>query len=274
MDDNGPLADDPPPPPALKRRYDIELPKRKIPGEPDRYRLPATQIIRKKSQAPPEPVCFRFRSRIIWATSTPVHRDHPNVWRLRLDPSPTQRLIRLLVHCLPVWIRTWAEFAFPEWFLPTGVILKRERQEKDAEEGLFDTEIRAYNQLQPLQGIVVPVCYGQTRYKGARALMLQDVGGVSLAEPAGATLEFDQFSRLLQECFRALHGLGVNPEDPQLGNFILVDGRIVAVDLEMVSFDRSPDENASFMASEITWMASMYQRIRASLRREGLLKAA
>lgn len=134
--------------------------------------------------------------------------------------------------------------------------------------------MRAYKQLKPLQGIVVPICYGQTQYKGARTLILQDVGGVSLAEPPGAILEFDKLSQLLQECFRALHSLGVNPEDPQLENFILADGRIIAVDLEIVTFDKSADENASFMASEITWMAKLYQRRRAYLRKHGLLEAA
>lgn len=134
--------------------------------------------------------------------------------------------------------------------------------------------MRAYKQLQPLQGIVVPFCYGHIRYKGARTLILQDVGRTSLAEPPGAILEFEELSQLLQECFRALHGLGVNPEDPQLDNFILVNGKIIAVDLEMVTFDRSADENASFMASEISWLLDLYQRRRASLRRDGLLEAA
>lgn len=133
--------------------------------------------------------------------------------------------------------------------------------------------MEAYRRLKPLQELVIPVCYGEANYDGARALVFQDVGGASLAEPAGATLELGELSRLLQECYRALHALGVHHEDPQLGNFRLVGERLIAVDLERVAFDMSADDNAFFMAPSIYHLASRYQDIRAFLRSEGLLEA-
>lgn len=193
-------------------------------------------------------------------------------------PTPAQHFVRVLFGLLRGFICLWAERALPEWFLPTDIIMKSQRAECEPQVAreLFDTEVRAYKRLTPLQGKTVPICYGQVRHDGAQALLLQDVGGVSLAEPAGATLDLDTLSRLLQECYSALHALGVHHDDPQLGNFRLVDGgsRIIAVDLEMVAFDRSAEENAFFLKTSILQLASRYQEMRAGFRREGLLVAA
>ncbi|KAJ4246235.1 hypothetical protein NW757_009688, partial [Fusarium falciforme] len=175
-------------------------------------------------------------------------------------------------------VRSYVKSVFPEWFLLTNIVLKTERQGKEEEHGdpdeLMDTEIRAYEQLKPVQGVVVPVYYGEVRCNGFRSMIVQDVGGASLREPEGILLELDEFARLLEECYVALISFGVNLEDSQLENFILVDGKVMAVDLEMVSFYRTEDEMKQFMYMDISDLARRYQDHRKYLRREGWLEAA
>ncbi|KPM39094.1 hypothetical protein AK830_g7458 [Neonectria ditissima] len=280
MDDYIVLANEPPPPPPPKPIEGVQIPRFKIPGEPERYRLPAAAIEGARTERLPHPktVHFRFRTRSVSATGAFVDSYHPNVLRLRIHPSSAQRVIGLVTNLFPRRICSFVKSAFPEWFLPDNLILKKERDGKEDEYGdpdeLMDMEVKAYKKLKSLQGIVIPNFYGQVRFNEARAIILQDIGGVSLAEPAGATLDFDTFSTLLQECCCALQSCGVTPEDHQLGNFVLVENKIMAVDLEMVSFDKPTEYTRTSMWNGITWMARLYRDRRAYLRKQGLLEAA
>ena len=118
---------------------------------------------------------------------------------------------------LPGFVRCWAESHFPEWFLPERIALKTRRMDFYDDEPideivkteLHETELKAYDRLKPLQGLVVPRCYGEAIYDGAPALVLEDVGGHSLAAPEGCLLTPEQLSTMLQECYRALHAFGV-----------------------------------------------------------------
>jgi hypothetical protein len=120
-----------------------------------------------------------------------------------------------------------------EWFIPSHVVLKAQKQPDRGEEQtvieLFDTEVKAYHRLKPVQGLVVPNLYGLCRYNGMRALILDHLSGVSLASPEGATLCLEELSDLLQPCYRAMHAFGVQHDDPHVGNFQLVDGKIMAL---------------------------------------------
>ncbi|RSM19251.1 hypothetical protein CDV31_001928 [Fusarium ambrosium] len=254
----------------------VKLPKFKIPGEPDRYRLTATGTTREPTPSL-QSVQFWFRTRLVSATGRAVDSYHLNVLRLRVDPSPLQQFIHGVVGFAPQLARSFVQRVFPEWFLATNIVLKTERQGKEEEHGdadeLMDTEIRAYERLKPVQGVVVPVYYGQVRCNGSRSIIVQDVGGASLREPEGMLLELDEFVRLLEECYTALISFGVNLEDSQLGNFILVDGKVMAVDLEMVSFYRTEDEMKQFMYMDMSELARRYRDHRKYLRREGWLEA-
>lgn len=139
---------------------------------------------------------------------------------------------------------------------------------------LFDTEVKAYDRLRPVQGVVVPRCYGVCRYDGTRALLLEQLGGVSLASPPGLTLKLEDLAEMLKVCYRALHAFGVQPDDPQPGNFQLLEGKIMMLDLERVMFDRSAEDNAFFMKTDIEELAARYRALQAFFRFEGLLEAA
>lgn len=219
---------------------------------------------------------FRFRTRLISGTGTPVSSLHHHILRLRIVPSRLHWLIQGLLSLLPARCRSWAKSVIPEWFLPETVILKPEKD--TGEEGvgaeLFDTEVEAYARLSPLQGTVTPVCYGQARYNGRRALILQDVDGKCIHEPEGLTLSLYDLSNMLHQCYSALHACGVHQEDPQLNNFVLADNRLVALDFERVAFDLSEEERACFTESGIHHLANRYAGMQASFRRQGLLEAA
>jgi hypothetical protein len=188
------------------------------------------------------------------------------------------RLIGSCTNILPAFARSWVHTAFPEWFLPSQAVLKVHKNgdngEEDELEELFDTEVKAYNRLKPLQGVVIPHSYGCLNYNGSKALLLERLGGVSLRSPEGATLGLEELSGLLQPCYRALHTFGVQHDDPQPANFQLVDGKIMVLDLERVMFDLSADEKACFMSTNIGDIASRYRDIQAFYRREGWLEAA
>jgi tRNA A-37 threonylcarbamoyl transferase component Bud32 len=177
---------------------------------------------------------------------------------------------------LPAFARSWANTLFPEWFLPVHVVLKTQNQGEDEPvlRELFDTEVQAYDRLKPLQGVIVPRCYGRLHYNGSRAMILERLGGVSLASPEGATLQLEQLSALLQPCYRALHAFQVHHDDPQPANFQLVDGKIMVLDLERVMFDLSADDMGYFLKTNIEDLAIRYRDMQVYYRHEGLLEAA
>ena len=75
------------------------------------------------------------------------------------------------------------------------------RISKDVEEltktELIEIELKAYDQLKPLQGLVVPRCFGEACYDGFQAVVLEDVGSHLLASLVGALLILKQLSTML-----------------------------------------------------------------------------
>lgn len=185
-------------------------------------------------------------------------------------------LIGFCVGLLPAFAKSWVQAVLPEWFLPSHVVLKRQKEGGEAmiNEEQFDTEVKAYGRLKPLQGVVIPTCYGRLYYNGGRAMILEYLGGVSLSSPEGATLRQEELSTLLQLCYRALHDLGVHHDDPNLSNFQLVDGNIMVLDFESAVFDLSVDEQAFFMKTNIWDLALRYRRMQAFYLKDGLLEGA
>lgn len=62
---------------------------------------------------------------MIRATATPADGEHMNVLRLELQPSTMQRVVRFLFILLPHPARVWLEAAFPEWHLPSRLVLEK-----------------------------------------------------------------------------------------------------------------------------------------------------
>ncbi|KAK5998644.1 hypothetical protein PT974_01025 [Cladobotryum mycophilum] len=257
------------PPPVDENPFQIRRPYGK-PGEPERFRLAKT-ITSEYPHLRQETVSFRFRTRVITATGTIVHWHFPLVRRLRIHPSRIQDFLNWLTSLLPLLVDSWIKGIFPEWFLPPNIILKTQKQDQ---EELFDKEVKAYNLLRPIQGITVPRFYGLTRYEGARSIILQDIGGASLFDPKGLLLDFEELRDLLQTCHREIHPYGIHQGDTQLGNFQLVDGRMMALDFEMAEFDLAEERKTLFMKLSISEIARKYRDAQLREWKRGNLEAA
>ncbi|OAR01714.1 hypothetical protein LLEC1_03257 [Akanthomyces lecanii] len=116
------------------------------------------------------------------------------------------------------------------WSLPNTVIVKKEKRKCHEE---FTTELDMYKRLGALQGKQIPVCYGKAFCDGTRALVLQEVGGVSLLHRS-ALLETteEQMMTMISRSYRPMTDRGIAYDDWKPDNFRLVDGEIVFLDLE------------------------------------------
>ncbi|KAM7188715.1 hypothetical protein V8F33_010485, partial [Rhypophila sp. PSN 637] len=124
------------------------------------------------------------------------------------------------------------ESFFPEWNLPSVLILKKQMEGWEEE---FDTEKATYARLRPLQGIVIPEFLGEVRYEKTRAMLLSDIGGACLAAAEGSLLEVADFRRMLHEALHSFAPFRILPEDVKLANFHYTGDKVMVVDLEMVS---------------------------------------
>lgn len=151
---------------------------------------------------------------------------HENVVFLDVLPSIFDQLLGLIRHLPDKW-QPWLESRLPELFLPQKLILKREKVNW---EDNFDNEKRVYQALTPVQGRVVPRCYGQvkcprTARTGTRALLLSDIGGMTLDRKATRSIGMERLEDMLWVAIRAVAALGVGHDDYKLTNYRLVGGQ-------------------------------------------------
>ncbi|KAK4133954.1 hypothetical protein BT67DRAFT_456398 [Trichocladium antarcticum] len=216
---------------------------------------------------------FRFGTRIIAATGARADGEHPNVLRLRVHHSTVQAIAQALHRHLPSSLRSWASSLFPEWFLPTNIILKKQKPGWEEE---FDTEQATYQRLKCLQGLVIPTYYGQATHNKTRALVLSDIGGACVAEPAGAVLREQDVRPLFDQALGALASQGISHDDLKLDNFHLVDRggdrAIMVVDLERVNeLPPEPDRCARLVRNDVRFLMRAYRDHVECLREDGLL---
>ncbi|SPQ21176.1 a505a8da-e047-4946-99ab-bbf81f681c51 [Thermothielavioides terrestris] len=144
----------------------------------------------------------------------------------------------------------------------------RELNVEDGWEDEFENEKAIYQRLAPVQGTVVPVCYGEascpaTDDTGPRALVLSDIGGIGLYEDAAGGLDTEHVEAMLLEALRALTNLGVTHDDSKLDNFRLVreKDRIMVIDFDssyIMAETDDPEANArsdAKFAAEQYWLA-------------------
>ncbi|KAK3317508.1 hypothetical protein B0T19DRAFT_446474 [Cercophora scortea] len=223
----------------------------------------------------PRTISFRLGSRCITATGAPHDREHPNVLQLRVHRSALQLLVRTLLRCLPSSLRSWACSSFPEWFLPTDIVFKKQKVGWDEE---FATEQATYEKLRCLQGRVIPVCYGQTQHEGTHALILSDIGGACVAEPRGAVLTEQSMRPLFEKALSVLASHGIGQDDLKLDNFHLVDDgeskAIMVVDLERVNVLPPEMNRAKSVQHDVNFLMRAYRDHLECLRFDGLLLPA
>jgi hypothetical protein len=158
------------------------------------------------------------------------HQDgHPHILRLSTQPTILDVAIRCAANWLPSFARKWLQRFLPGPFLPPTVIIKKLKPTWDAE---FDHEKSIYQKLKPLQGHVIPILYGEGSCDGTRALVLSDVGGVSLYGDQVRCLSESRIKEMLRPALRAILSMGVEPGDENPRNFHLVEDRIFILDFE------------------------------------------
>ena len=191
---------------------------------------------------------------------------------LRLHRTLLERAFQILLSFLPASITSWIQDKLPEWCLPENIVFKIQKDDW-AEE--FERERAIYEQLRPLQGVVIPHCYGCVNYDGKRALILSNIGGACLATPAGAVLAEKDLKPLLSQALTALAQMGVAHDDTKLDNFHLVtnDGKdkIMIVDLEIVDTSPSEDNYAFATFSNVSHMIGLYRMHLDCLQHDGYL---
>lgn len=166
-------------------------------------------------------------------------------------------------------MRAWFESCFPEWNLPSLLILKKQKEGWEEE---FDTEKAAYGRLQALQGTVIPQFLGQVQCDKTRGMLLSDIGGVCLAAPEGSLLEVANFRRMLHEALTTFAPFRILPEDVKLANFHYTGDKVMVVDLEMVSRQPLTDKYLTEeIESMVNTLAEFYEDNQFAYWEDGLI---
>lgn len=145
--------------------------------------------------------------------------------------------------------------------LPRSIIVKLEKKERSP---AFQKEIDAYNNLQSLQGTVIPTVLGEGLFHGRRALFLSDVDGKTLYEAAAAEIDEKKIETYLKNALYALWECKAEYKDENPDNFLVCQDRIVIIDLEDVEFpvegkrwERSVNSgNSDYLLSRYRYMRS------------------
>ena len=151
----------------------------------------------------------------------------------------------------------------PEWFLPTRVILKRQKPQWEEE---FEREKAIYEILRPAQGSVVPVCYGEVRCclgddwhasPKRRSLILSELGGWDLNGDDCPKIAIPKLEKMLKDAFREMRNLGVVPDDLKLENVRFLGDKVMFIDFEIAN--TCPDSLDYLAENGIDRIVSKYQ---------------
>ncbi|CAH0046381.1 unnamed protein product [Clonostachys solani] len=233
---------------------------------------------------------FWFRTRWVKTLSRPVHRNTVNLLHAQVKPPPmVVRLPLRMLRFLPKAVSTWARKHFPEWFLPSTLIVKC-RKPNDPERikcllpdgeppylSHFDSEIMAYERLKDLQGVTIPKFLGRTKCNGRHAMLIQDVPGAYLSDPKGATLTYDEVRDLMEKCYSELAEFSAVQTDPSTRNFVLLPGRqrLMTVDLESMIIGYPDQLLLDFdTVCSLGAVTRRYLGLQKHFRKEGFLEAA
>ncbi|KAK4143563.1 uncharacterized protein C8A04DRAFT_28758 [Dichotomopilus funicola] len=178
---------------------------------------------------------FKLGRQTVTASGTWADNVHPNVLRLHIHRTPFDEYMHCIFSKLPPVFLRLLFHVFPLWTLPRTFIVKKQKPNWDEE---FENEKRMYERLRPLQGSTIPICFGEVVFEDRRALILSDVGNLSLCDKPAWRRDQQQISDMLDDAFRALTRFGVEYGDLKLDNFHITSTpsgeKIVIVDLESV----------------------------------------
>ncbi|PHH89224.1 hypothetical protein CDD83_6477 [Cordyceps sp. RAO-2017] len=150
--------------------------------------------------------------------------------------------------------------------LPREIVLKK----KDAEnESLFETEQRCYDKLHYLQGRLIPRYYGLASIDGTPALVLSDVGGITMLNEGMPWLAESYLRETLRKPLEEIRAAGVLLEDVSLTNMHYCGGGVFRVlDFELVKMDQSVDGPVvrEDVDSQVESLVDRYQERQVAIR--------
>ena len=196
---------------------------------------------------------FTLGCQTVSASGTYAGEIHDNVLRPHIHRTAFDEFLHKIISHLPLLLLKLITPVFSRWTLPRTFILKKQKPDWDDE---FENEKRMYARLSVIQGSKIPVCFGETSLDGCRALVLSDVGRITLCDKPALQRDRDEMGKMIDDAFWALMKFGVGYGDIKLDNFHLVsspDGdRIMIVDLEFVEEldPRRPPERATVYSAD------------------------
>ncbi|RTE70813.1 hypothetical protein BHE90_014786 [Fusarium euwallaceae] len=202
-------------------------------------------------------VKFQFKANTLSAIGERTDAEHPNVLRLTILRSAFDRAIISILLALPYTLQNFARALVPGYFLPSRIILKKMKAGWNDE---FDNEVCMYERLRPAQGYLIPICYGLAWCDGKRALVLSKVEGIMpFEQPVETPLDALEFCRRLRVAYQELGTYGLMYGDPKLDNYLLVDDRIVIVDLETVEEAKEEGDVEYVIESNVEFARDRYR---------------
>ncbi|RSL39074.1 hypothetical protein CEP53_014336 [Fusarium sp. AF-6] len=122
--------------------------------------------------------------------------------------------------------------------LPQHVVVKIEDHDlqhpvDDAGDNFFDTEAKIYRHLQRLQGEHIPKLYGIAIMGGSRAMVLSDVGEITMVDENMPLLEESVVRQKLRKPLEAVRLAGVYHENAGPKNIVYCDGKFIVLDFEL-----------------------------------------
>lgn len=158
--------------------------------------------------------------------------------------------------------------------LPQHVVVKIEnrnlqQQGDDAGDNLFDTEAKIYRHLQRLQGEHIPKLYGIAIMGGSRAMVLSEVGGLTMVDENMPLLEESLLREKLRKPLQAIRLAGVYHEDVGPKNILYCDGEFVVLDFELAKVCvGSVQEMAEEVDMQIDDLVYYYKKRQRAIRKD------
>lgn len=188
----------------------------------------------------PRPIEFRLGLSLLHATAECLDPMFPWVFKATLIENAWHRLVRAWLPVLPELIQHCLRLLWPRYALPPVVVLKKPkdplwtRKDLSSQKADYENERVMYQRLKPLQGDVIPEFFGETRCDGRRALVISLLPGVQLNRQPKPQLTIAEYEERVAVPVRKLQKCGVIHDDDRLTNMMLVNGRIMFIDLERV----------------------------------------
>ncbi|RSL94108.1 hypothetical protein CEP52_012814 [Fusarium oligoseptatum] len=188
----------------------------------------------------PRPIKFRMGLSLVSAIGTPHSDIHRNVIHLSIVRGILERTFRSFVERFPR-LQAAIAWVFPAFTLPDNVVLKKEKAQLGR------------------RGRTIPRFYGEAMFEGARAMVLSRIEGIYPFEQPLPPLPADDFMKLGEQALSEINAFGLSYDDIKLDNFLLVQGRIVIVDLESVYEPNVDDAQVLFECERIE-LRTLYDR--------------